>query len=286
MRQRLRRQIFSVVCVVALAAAWSGLPVGAQVPAKRPISYDTMDYWRSIGGTRLSDDGQWLAYELSSQAEDGQLIVRNLVSGQEFKHPRGSAPVFPPDGKFVLFTILPAKTNADDDDAAGRAGGAAAEPAAEGAGAAAAARNSAGIMSLPSGQVTVVEQISTIRLAEDSSVWVALHKGRAPAAGGRGGRAGGGGAARGGGAGRAGGAAAATEPPAAAAATPATPAATPAEGPQPTTPTAPPETRKDPGPARVGRSGSGQDAAQMAAIEIAATGAAMPMRPQDTQQQG
>jgi hypothetical protein len=202
MRQRLRRQVWSVVCVVALVAAWSGLPVGAQAPVKRPISYDTMDYWRSIGGTRLSDDGQWLAYALSSQGEDGELVVRNLATGKEFKHPRGTTPVFTPDAKFVLFTIVPPKTNADDDAAAGRAGGAGGE-AAEGAAATAAARNSAGIMALPSGQVTVVEQISTIRLAEDSSVWVALHKGRAPAAGGRGGRGGGGG--RGAGGGRAGG---------------------------------------------------------------------------------
>ncbi|NQW05064.1 MAG: S9 family peptidase, partial [Acidobacteria bacterium] len=52
-------------------------------------------------------------------------------------------------------------------------------------------RNSAGIMALPSGQVTVVEEVSTIRLAEDSSVWLAMHKGRAGAAGsGRGGRGG------------------------------------------------------------------------------------------------
>lgn len=166
MRLRVRRQVLSVVCVMTLVAAWSGLPVEAQVPAKRPIAYDTMDYWRSIGGTRLSDDGQWLAYALTSQGEDGELIVRNLASGKELKHPRGTTPVFTPDGKFVLFTIVPPKTNGDDDAAAGRAGGAGGE-AAEGAAAATAARNSAGIMALPSGQVTVVEQISAISLAEE-----------------------------------------------------------------------------------------------------------------------
>lgn len=242
MRQRLRRQVLSVVCMAALAAAWSGLPVDAQVPAKRPISYDTMDYWRSIAGTRLSEDGQWLAYALTSQGEDGELVVRNLATGKEFKHARGTTPIFTPDGKFVLFTIVPPKTNGDDDAAAGRAGGAGGE-AAEGAAATAAARNSAGIMTLASGQVTVVEQISTIRLAEESSVWVALHKGRAPAAGGRGGRAGGGG-----GAGRAGGAAA--EPAPAPATPPATgqaaAAASTGSG-QATTPATPAEKRKDAG---------------------------------------
>ena len=42
----------------------------------------------------------------------------------------------------------------------------------------------------------------------------------------------------------------------------------------------------DTDPRRVAKSGSAQDAAQMAAIEIAATGAAMPQRPQDLQPQG
>ena len=62
------------------------------VPAKRPLTYDVVDYWRSIGGTRLSDDGQWLAYAVTAQGEDGELIVRNLRSSQEFKHPRGTGP--------------------------------------------------------------------------------------------------------------------------------------------------------------------------------------------------
>ncbi len=236
MSKRLQQQLFGMVFIVVALVAWSAFPVGAQSPAKRPLGYDAVDYWRSIGGTRLSDDGQWLAYALTSQGEDGELVVRNLASGQEFRHPRGSAPTFTPDSRFVLFTIVPPKT--DDDEAAGGAAAPAAAggEAGEGAGANAAARNSAGIMALPGGQVTTVEQISTIRLAPESSVWVALHKGRPPAAGGRGGRAGGGGA-RGGGAGRAGGAAPATPPAGGEAAQAATPAA----------PGAPAEKRKDPG---------------------------------------
>ncbi|MCC7184976.1 MAG: hypothetical protein IT185_01960, partial [Acidobacteria bacterium] len=224
--------------LLATVAVWSAFPVGAQVPQKKMIGYDTMDYWRSIGGTRISDDGQWLAYATSSQAEDGELIVRNLTSGQEFKHARGSAPNFTPDGKFVLFTILPPKTNTDEPAAGAGAAAGGGEEAPAG-GAAAANRNSAGIMSLPSGQVTTVDQISTIRLAPESSTWVALHKGRAPAAGGRGGRGGG---ARGGGA-AAPAAAAAGEPtpPAAAAQTP------PAGGRAGGAPATPPEKRKDPG---------------------------------------
>lgn len=222
MSKRLIRQMVVGVLMFSVVATWSSLrvDVGAQTPTKKPLTYDVVDYWKSIGGQRLSDDGQWLAYATSAQAEDGELVVRNLTSGQEFRHPRGSAPQFTPDAKFVLFTILPPKSNGDDEQA-GRAGGAGAEGG-EGGGQAAANRNSAGIMALPSGTVTTVEQISTIRLAPESSTWVALHKGRAPAAGGRGGRGGAGGGGRAGGGAAPAAGAAAPAAPAAAGATPAT----------------------------------------------------------------
>ena len=242
MSKRLIRQMARVVTVMAVVAVWAWTPVsvGAQAPVKRPLGYDAVDYWRSIAGTRLSEDGQWLAYAVTSQAVDGELIVRNLASGQEFRHPRGSAPVFTPDSKFVVFTIVPPKTTDEETPAAGAPAAAGGEGEAAG-GAAAANRNVAGIMALPSGQVTTVDQIATIRLAPESSTWVALHKGRAPAAGGRGGRGGGG---RAGGAPAAGQAAAATPPAAAAAAEQTPPAAAGRAGGAPATP---PEKRKDPG---------------------------------------
>ena len=63
---------------------------GAGRSRKRPLTYDVVDYWKSIQGTRLSDDGQWLAYATTAQSDDGELVVRNLRSGQEFKHARGT----------------------------------------------------------------------------------------------------------------------------------------------------------------------------------------------------
>ena len=114
--------------------SWSGWQSGSQAQgrAKRPLTYDVIDYWRSIGGTRLSDDGQWLAYALTSQAEDGELIVRNSKSGQEFKHARGTAPQFTPDGKFVVFTIVPPKADDERNDAAAERRGRRRQPAGRG----------------------------------------------------------------------------------------------------------------------------------------------------------
>ncbi len=100
--------------------AWSTWPVGAQQTAKKPLGYDVYDYWKSIGGSRLSDDGQWFAYSLTSQAEDPELIVRNIASGQEFKQPRGTGPQFTPDGKFLIFTIPPPRSETESAGASRR----------------------------------------------------------------------------------------------------------------------------------------------------------------------
>jgi dipeptidyl aminopeptidase/acylaminoacyl peptidase len=232
MRHPLRWRSYTIVCGAVLmlfSIQWS---LTAQAPVKRPLSYDVFDSWRSIGGPRLSADGQWLAYALTSQGEDGELIVRNLKSDQELRHPRGNGPTFTPDGRFLIFTIAPPK--AEDAAQAEQAAGGAAPEAGQapaggrgtaGRGAGSGTRNSMGIITLPDGKVTVAERISNFRLPEESSTWLAYHK-AAAGAGGRGARGGG----RAGGSG-AGGAAA-----------PATPAA----GAQ-TTPGAPREKRKDPG---------------------------------------
>src|SRR5712671_2823767 len=101
MKQFPRSRTVVTLVGALLALQWS---LTAQTPAaaKRPLTYDVVDYWKSIQGTRLSDDGQWLAYATTAQSEDGEVVVRNLRTGQEFKHPRGTAPTFTPDGKFVV----------------------------------------------------------------------------------------------------------------------------------------------------------------------------------------
>jgi dipeptidyl aminopeptidase/acylaminoacyl peptidase len=187
-----------------LALQWS---LTAQSPvtsaAKRPLTYDVMDYWRSIQGTRLSDDGQWLAYATTAQGEDGELIVRNVRSGQEFKHARGTSPTFTPDGKFVVFTIAQPKAEEERENAANNAAGAGETPAAEGQGGRAGRggnararepRTGMGIMTLPDGQVKTFEKVGSFSLPEKSSTWLAYHKGLGGGGGGRGaGRGGAGG---------------------------------------------------------------------------------------------
>ncbi len=191
----------SVALVCLSLVGGSSAPLGAQaagtaVATKKPLSYDAYDAWWSIQGTTLSRDGEWLAYALTSQGVDGQLVVKNLRSGQELRHPRGTTPSFTPDGKFVVFTIAQTKADEEKERLANRARGGEnaqgrrGEGRGEGRGGAnEPPRTAAGIMTLPNGQVTTVERIGTISLPEESSTWVALHRGRS-GGGGRGGRGG------------------------------------------------------------------------------------------------
>jgi dipeptidyl aminopeptidase/acylaminoacyl peptidase len=215
MRQRNLARLFALIVCALVAYQWT---LTAQAPAagKRPLTYDVVDSWRSIQGTHLSNDGQWLAYATTAQGDDGELIVRNLKTGQEFKHGRGASPVFTQDGAFVVFAIAQSKADEEKDRLAAQSsegqtgGGQGARGEGAGAQTPREPKTGLGIMSLPAGQVTTVDKVGSFRVAEQSPTWLAYYKGVGGAgagnagAGGRGGagargaRGAGGGGARGG----------------------------------------------------------------------------------------
>jgi hypothetical protein len=80
----------------ALSLFVSGLVAGE--PAKRPLTPQDFDGWRSLDTPVLSRDGRWLAYADMPQVDDGHLVVRELGSGRELREPAGARPPapFPP----------------------------------------------------------------------------------------------------------------------------------------------------------------------------------------------
>ncbi|MDP2876918.1 MAG: hypothetical protein Q8O00_12095, partial [Holophaga sp.] len=92
-------------------------PLRAAAPikkvAKKPITHDVYDGWRSLRDTSLSRNGEWLVVTIAAQEGDGELLARNLKTGQEWRHPRGNAPVISAEGRFVAFAIAPPKADVD-----------------------------------------------------------------------------------------------------------------------------------------------------------------------------
>lgn len=96
--------------VATAAAASIAQPAAAALP---PITHDVYATWRSIQHTQLSRDGQWIAYALVAQEADGELVVRHVADGREYRAPRGTSPQFSADGRFVAFAVQPTRAELD-----------------------------------------------------------------------------------------------------------------------------------------------------------------------------
>ena len=116
-----------------LSAAALLIPVSF-AQTKRPLNHGDYDGWRSIVGQRLSNDGKFLVYGLFPQEGDGEVVIRNLVTGKEQREPAGVRPAptpptpgeegpavevrgaileFSTDSKTVVFSTFPAKADID-----------------------------------------------------------------------------------------------------------------------------------------------------------------------------
>ena len=102
-------------------------------PAKRPLNHKDYDGWRTIAGQHLSADGKFLAYAMFPEEGDGDVVIRNLVTGKDSHFPAGARPqpsaastdegpapeargttiTFSADSKFVVFSTFPPKADTD-----------------------------------------------------------------------------------------------------------------------------------------------------------------------------
>ncbi len=69
--------------------------------AQRPLNHGDYDSWKHIQNQQLSYDGRYLAFAVFPQQGDGEVIVRDLKTGQEFRQPAGELPP-PPAVNFAL----------------------------------------------------------------------------------------------------------------------------------------------------------------------------------------
>ncbi|MDQ6829481.1 MAG: hypothetical protein M3081_11495, partial [Gemmatimonadota bacterium] len=67
---------FALIVSATSAAAQSGT---------KALTQKDYDQWRSISGVALSHDGKWAVYSLVPQVGDGEVVVRALPSGAEYR---------------------------------------------------------------------------------------------------------------------------------------------------------------------------------------------------------
>lgn len=199
-RNPVLRRSASLVCVLALLGTTLGFeravavsaaidsaaePFPQQSSSKRPITHQDYDSWRSIQASQISRDGKFVAYAFMQQDGDGEIVVRNVASGVEWRAPRGYRPPVPPpddpsvniaellatqarlvrpvftsDSRYVLFGIEPAK--AEMNKARKEKKKPEDMP-----------KNALGIMDISSGAVTRVEKVKNFQVPEDASGFIA-----------------------------------------------------------------------------------------------------------------
>ncbi|HVB31937.1 MAG TPA: prolyl oligopeptidase family serine peptidase [Gemmatimonadaceae bacterium] len=191
----------AAVLVIASAAA-----LGAQAP-KRLLTPTDWDHWMSITGTVISNDGHWVAYSLTPQVGDGELVLRTTTGATEYRLPRGfigrpvmtpgAAPTgrggrggvpggqIAPNSKYAVALTYAPMAAFDSARHSGRGGRAGPPPKAKLA-----------IVDLATGNVTTVADVRSFQLPSSSGDWLAYQLDADSAAGGNGanGRGGRGGA--------------------------------------------------------------------------------------------
>ena len=101
-------------CVLALLVAPSmSAPLRAQ--AKRAITQDTYDQWRTISGASLSPDGKFTMYTVSPVVGDGEVVIRATGADTEWRFARGYTgrpQLQPAADSAALFSAPPAQFSA------------------------------------------------------------------------------------------------------------------------------------------------------------------------------
>jgi dipeptidyl aminopeptidase/acylaminoacyl peptidase len=136
----------------------------AQPSAKKPITHDVYDQWKSLTGSSISKDGKCVAYSLEPQEGDANLIILNRASGRSDTIARGVGAKITQNSEYVVYTIKPFykdirkaridKKKADD------------QP-----------KDSLGIFRMSDGAMSAYPRVKSFKLPEDGSGWLAyLHE--------------------------------------------------------------------------------------------------------------
>ena len=85
----------------------NAVPLLAQTSLKKVMNEEVYDIWNRIQNTKISNDGQWVAYNITPGKGDTQLHLFQVASGKTVSFPRGTEAAFSDDSQYLTFTIKP-----------------------------------------------------------------------------------------------------------------------------------------------------------------------------------
>lgn len=127
---------------------------------KLPIDHSVYDGWKSISSQVISEDGEWVSYEINPQQGDGWLYLYNVSSGHTDSVARGDRAQFSVDSKFFIYQVVPAyavtrqakKEKLKDEKLP---------------------KNNIGIKLLSNNETIEIERVKSYSIAKNNSYWMA-----------------------------------------------------------------------------------------------------------------
>ncbi len=74
---------------------------------KKPIDFKDYDLWKDLRGTKISQDGKFISYQINPQEGDGWLYIYEVATQKLDSIPRGYNASFSPNSNYLVFKIKP-----------------------------------------------------------------------------------------------------------------------------------------------------------------------------------
>ncbi|WP_114791600.1 prolyl oligopeptidase family serine peptidase [Niabella yanshanensis] len=130
------------------------------IAQKKPLDHSVYDSWQSIGKTIISNNGQWVAYIITVQEGDDELVVQSTVNNSKTVIPRGYEAGFTSDNATLIFKVKPLfqdirnakikKKKADEMP-----------------------RDSFALLTLATGKIEKYPNLISLKTPKESNIWVA-----------------------------------------------------------------------------------------------------------------
>jgi hypothetical protein len=93
--------------LMALFGAGLSQAQAQQQATKKPLTHDVYDGWKGVVGDKLSNNGQYVLFNVDPQEGDGALYIRNYASKAMQEFARGTRAEFTNDSRYAVFQIKP-----------------------------------------------------------------------------------------------------------------------------------------------------------------------------------
>lgn len=135
----------------------------SQSVSKPPLDHSVYDSWKNLANYQISNDGNWVSYEINPQQGDGYLYIYNVNAGKLDSIARGYKAKFSAESDYLALLIKPQylttrqakKDKKKKDDMP---------------------KDSLGLLVLESSVLTKVEKVQSFKVPEKGGDWFAYHR--------------------------------------------------------------------------------------------------------------